>query len=78
MDELVETLRTVSQPLANARRDMAENINTRINELTDSLRTLSDPLSTGSKEMAANVSNRINELSEILNGVVLDSRRKGI
>ena len=76
VDELVDTLRLVSQPLANARRDMAENINTRIDELTESLKTLSDPVSAGSKEMATNVSARITELSEILNGVVLDSRRK--
>ena len=76
MDELAETLRSVSQPLANTRRDMVENIGTRINELTESLKTLSDPLTAGSKDLATNISSRITELTEMLNGVVLETPRR--
>ena len=76
MDELAENLRTVSQPLANTRREFVDNISNRVNELSDSLRTLSDPLTTGGKDLALNISHRINELSEMLNGVTADPNRR--
>ena len=75
VSELVETLRTTSQPLANARRDVTEAVGTRINELTESLKTLSDPVDTGGNELAANVSRRITELTDMLNRMVLDPRQ---
>ena len=61
--------------MANARREVVENIGTKISELTESLVTLSGPVNPGSSELAANISVRINELSEIVNKVVTDPRR---
>ena len=74
--ELVETLRSVSQPLANARREVAESVSVRVSELTESLQTLSDPLKPASPELAANISGRITELNDLLNGVAADPKRK--
>lgn len=74
--ELVETLRSVSQPLANARRDVAESVSVRVSELTESLKILSDPLKPGGPELAANISGRITELNDMLNGVAMDPKRK--
>ena len=69
-------MRSVSQPIANSRREFADGISTRINELTESLRNLSDPVSTGRKDLALNVSKRISELTEMLNKVVVESRQR--
>ena len=51
--ELADKLRSVSQPLANARREVVDNIGTKITELTDSLVALSTPVNAGSKELEA-------------------------
>jgi radical SAM superfamily enzyme YgiQ (UPF0313 family) len=76
VNELAETLREVSQPLSNTRREIADNVNLRISELTESLRGLSDPLAPGKNEMATNVSKKINELTETLNRVMVESRQR--
>ena len=70
----------MSQPLANARRDLIENINVKVNELTDSLRSMSDPVSVGSKELADSVSVKITEIYDMVNRVVVESssRRRPI
>ena len=66
----------MSQPLANARRDVAESVSVRVSELTESLKILSDPLKPGGPELAANISGRITELNDMLNGVAMDPKRK--
>ena len=67
----MENLRSVSQPLANARKEVADNVGIRINELSDSLKSLSDPLKPGRTELAANISGRITELNDMLNVVAV-------
>ena len=74
---MVEKLRSVSQPLANARRDVADTIGNHVSELTVSLKTLAGPLSPTSNELAADISGRITELSEMLNRVVTESHLRG-
>ncbi|MEK7814970.1 MAG: radical SAM protein, partial [Chloroflexota bacterium] len=74
--ELIEAMLTVSQRLANTRRELAENISIRISELTESLKTLSDPLAASRRELVVNLSARITELTEALNRVVVDSSRR--
>ena len=66
-------MRTMSQPLSNARRELADNINTKVNELTDSLKSMSDPVSVSSKDLADNISVRINEITEMVNRVLVES-----
>jgi hypothetical protein len=73
---LAETLRAVSQPLSNTRREISDNVSLRINELTESLRGLSDPVTSGRKELAANISKRIGELTETLNRITVESRQR--
>ena len=69
----METLRSVSQPLANARREVVDNIGTRIAELSESLKTLADPLTPGRLELTVSISGRITELTDMLDNVVKDS-----
>ena len=70
----METLRSVSQPLANVRRDAADGIGAKINELSESLKTLSDPSVNSGKEMASNVSRRIADLTDSIDAALSDQR----
>ena len=72
----METLRSVSQPLANARKEVAETVGSRISELTESLRSLSDPGTAGGSERAANIAGRITELTELINSTVVEPQRR--
>ncbi|MCI0780309.1 MAG: hypothetical protein J4N93_03360, partial [Chloroflexi bacterium] len=74
---LVEKLKSVSQPLANARREVADTIGNHVSELSVSLKTLAGPISPTSDELAADISGRITELSEMLNRVVTESHIRG-
>jgi hypothetical protein len=76
VNDLSEKLRAVSQPLANARREVVENVGTRVSELTESLRVLSDPMAPGRNDLALSISGRITELEDILDGVVKASPQK--
>ena len=69
-------LRSVSQPLANTRKDVAEAVGVRVNELTESLKVLSDPLKPGGNELAVSISSRITELTDMINSVVAGSQPK--
>ena len=72
---LVDQIRAVSQPLANARKDAAEAIGSRVNELSESLTLLTG--STGNRELALNISGRITELTELIDETVTVSTRGG-
>ena len=72
---LVDQIRAVSQPLANARKDAADAIGSRVNELSESLTLL--PGSTGNRELALNISGRITELTELIDETVTVSTRGG-
>jgi radical SAM superfamily enzyme YgiQ (UPF0313 family) len=73
--ELIDQIRAVSQPLANARKDAADAIGSRVNELSDSLTLLSGPA--GNRELALNISGRITELTELIDETVTVSTRGG-
>ena len=72
---LVDQIRAVSQPLANARKDAADAIGSRVNELSESLTLLTG--STGNRELALNISGRITELTELIDETVKVSTRGG-
>ncbi|MCS5655829.1 MAG: B12-binding domain-containing radical SAM protein [Dehalococcoidia bacterium] len=72
---LVDQIRAVSQPLANARKDAADAIGSRVNELSESLTLLTG--STGNRELALNISGRITELTELIDETVTVSTRGG-
>ena len=72
---LVDQIRAVSQPLANARKDAADAIRSRVNELSESLTLLTG--STGNRELALNISGRITELTELIDETVTVSTRGG-
>ena len=72
---LVDQIRAVSQPLANARKDAADAIGSRVNELSESLTLLTG--STGNRELALNISGRITELTELIDETVMVSTRGG-
>ncbi len=72
---LVDQIRAVSQPLANARKDATDAIRSRVNELSESLTLLTG--STGNQELALNISGRITELSELIDETVTVSTRGG-
>ena len=72
---LVDQIRAVSQPLANARKDAADAIGSRVNELSESLTLLTG--STGNRELALNISGRITELTELIDKTVTVSTRGG-
>ena len=72
---LVDQIRAVSQPLANARKDAADAIGSRVNELSESLTLLTS--STGNRELALNISGRITELTELIDETVTVSTRGG-
>jgi len=72
---LIDQIRAVSQPLANARKDAADAIGRRVNELSESLTLLTG--STGNRELALNISGRITELTELIDGTVTVSTRGG-
>ena len=72
---LVDQIRAVSQPLANARKDAADAIGSRGNELSESLTLLTG--STGNRELALNISGRITELTELIDETVTVSTRGG-
>ena len=72
---LVNQIRAVSQPLANARKDAADAIGSRVNELSESLTLLTG--STGNRELALNISGRITELTELIDATVMVSTRGG-
>ena len=73
--ELVEQIRGVSQPLANARKEAADAIGSRVNELSESLRLLTEP--PGNRELALNISGRITELTDLIDETVTVSKRRG-
>ena len=72
---LVDQIRAVSQPLANARKDAADAIGSRVNELSESLTLLTG--STSNRELALNISGRITELTELIDETVTVSTRGG-
>ncbi len=72
---LVDQIRSVSQPLANARKEAADVIGSRVNELSDSLTLLTG--SSGNRELALNISGRITELTELIDETVTVSTRGG-
>ena len=72
---LVDQIRAVSQPLANARKDAADAIGSRVNELSESLTLLTG--STGNRELALNISGRITELTELIDETVMVSTKGG-
>ena len=72
---LVDQIRAVSQPLANARKDAADAIGSRVNELSESLTLLTGE--TGNRELALNISGRITELTELIDETVTVSTRGG-
>ena len=72
---LVDQIRAVSQPLANARKDAADAIGSRVNELSEALTLLTG--STGNRELALNISGRITELTELIDETVTVSTRGG-
>ena len=72
---LVDQIRAVSQPLANARKDAADAIGSQVNELSESLTLLTG--STGNRELALNISGRITELTELIDKTVTVSTRGG-
>ena len=72
---LIDQIRAVSQPLANARKDAADAIGSRVNELSESLTLLTG--STGNRELALNISGRITELTELIDETVTVSTRGG-
>jgi hypothetical protein len=72
----VEKLKAVSQPLANARREVVENVGKQVSELTESLTVLSDPLTPGRQELSLSISGRISELTDFLDGVVNDAPKR--
>ena len=72
---LVDQIRAVSQPLANARKDAADAIGSRVNELSESLTLLTG--STGNRELALNISGRITELTKLIDETVTVSTRGG-
>ncbi|MCI0899084.1 MAG: hypothetical protein J4O11_12390, partial [Chloroflexi bacterium] len=76
VNELVEQIRSVSQPLANARKEAADAIGSRVNELSDSLDLLTGP--SGNRELALNISGRITELTELIDSTVTVSTRGGV
>ena len=73
--ELVDQIRAVSQPLANARKDAADAIGNRVNELSDSLVLLTG--SAGNQELALNISGRITELTALIDETVTVSTKGG-
>jgi len=73
--ELVDQIRAVSQPLANARKDAADAIGNRVNELSDSLVLLTG--SAGNPELALNISGRITELTALIDETVTVSTKGG-
>ena len=66
VSELVETLRSVSQPLANTRKDVAEAVGVRVNELTESLKTLSAPCRFGVKTQGTHHTHTGDENSPVI------------
>ena len=72
---LVDQIRAVSQPLANARKDATDAIGSRVNELSESLTLLTG--STSNRELALNISGRITELTELIDETVTVSTRGG-
>ncbi len=72
---LVDQIRAVSQPLANARKDAADAIGGQVNELSEALTLLTG--STGNRELALNISGRITELTELIDETVTVSTRGG-
>ena len=73
--ELVDQIRAVSQPLANARKDAADAIGSRVNELSDSLTLLTGP--SGNRELALNIAGRITELTVLIDETVTVSTKGG-
>ena len=74
--ELVETLKAVSQPLANVRNDAADGIDTRVTELTESLKTLTESRTNGNRELTANISARITEITDLIDKAVPGGRKR--
>ena len=72
---LAEQIRSVSQPLANARQEAAAAIDSKVNELSDSLTQLTGPSS--NRELAMNISGRITELTDLIDETVSVSSRGG-
>ena len=68
MAELIDQIRAVSQPLANARKAAADVIGTRVNELSESLQQLTGP--GDNQELAMNISGRITELTKLIDNTV--------
>ena len=75
VSELADQIRSVSQPLANTRKEAADAIGSKVNELSDSLIQLTGPSST--RELAINISGRINELTDLIDETVTVSSRGG-
>jgi hypothetical protein len=75
MVELIDQIRAVSQPLANARKEAADVIGNRVNELSESLEQLTGP--TGNQELALNISGRITELTELIDSTVTVTSQAG-
>ena len=73
--ELIDQIREVSQPLANARKDAADAIGSRVNELSDSLTLLTGPA--GNRELALNISGRITELTRLIDDTMTVSTKGG-
>jgi hypothetical protein len=73
--ELIDQIREVSQPLANARKDAADAIGSRVNELSDSLTLLTGPA--GNRELALNISGRITELTQLIDDTMTVSTKGG-
>ena len=75
MVELIDQIRAVSQPLANARKEAADVIGNRVNELSESLEQLTGP--TGNQELALNISGRITELTKLIDSTVTVTSQAG-
>jgi phage-related protein len=75
VNALVDQIRSVSQPLANARKDATDAIGNRVDELSDSLTLLTG--SSSNRELALNISGRITELTELIDETVMVSTRGG-
>ena len=73
--ELAEQIRSVSQPLANTRKEAADAIGSKVNELSDSLTQLTGPSS--NRELAIAISGRITELTDLIDETVTVSSRGG-
>ena len=76
MADLIAQIRSVSQPLANARKEAADVIGTRVNELSESQQQLTGPGAT--PELALNISGRISELTELIDTTVTVTSQAGV